>query len=75
MEEAGGVQSIVSQSVGHDWSDLSCAHAQMDLETVGRTEWNKSERGRKISYINAQMWNLENDTDEPVYKAEIESQT
>ena len=29
----------------------------MDLDC--HTEWNKSERGKQISYINAYMWNLE----------------
>ena len=35
------------------------------------TEWSKSEK--QISYINAYMWNLENGTDEPVCRAEIET--
>ena len=26
-EEPGGLQSIESQRVGHDWSDLACTHA------------------------------------------------
>ena len=38
------------------------------------TEWSKSEREKQISYINAYMWNLENGTDEPVCRAEIETQ-
>ena len=25
-EEPGGLQSIVSQRIGHDWSDLACKH-------------------------------------------------
>ena len=27
-EEAGGLQSIGLQRVGHDWSDLACTHSQ-----------------------------------------------
>ena len=38
------------------------------------TEWSKSEREKQISYSNAYMWNLENGTDEPVCRAEIETQ-
>ena len=28
-EEPGGLRSIGSQRVGHDWSDLACVHAQV----------------------------------------------
>ena len=33
-----------------------------------------SGREKHISYINAYMWNPENGTDEPIFKAEIETQ-
>ena len=36
-------------------------------------EWSKPEREKQILYINAYIWNLENGTDEPVCKAEIET--
>ena len=40
------------------------------------TEWNKSEREKQMSYINAYMWNLKKiDIDALIYKAEIETQT
>ena len=45
----------------------------MHLETVIQSEV-KSEREKQISYINAYMWNLENGTDIPVCRAEIETQ-
>ena len=45
----------------------------MHLETVIQSEV-KSEREKEISYINAHMWNLENGTDEPVCREEIETQ-
>ena len=38
------------------------------------TEQSKSEREKQISYINTYMWNLENGTDDPVCRAEIEIQ-
>ena len=72
MEEPGRVQSTVSQSVGQDWSDLACTHAQMALEAVIQSE--VSQKEEENIYINAWMWNLENGTDEPVCKTEIESQ-
>ena len=37
------------------------------------TEWSKSER-EKISHINAHIWNLENDIDEPICKEGMETQ-
>jgi len=39
------------------------------------TDWSKSEREKQISYINAYVRNLENGTDEPIRRAEIETQT
>ena len=32
-EETGGLQSIGSQKVGHDWGDLACAHAHTHTHT------------------------------------------
>ena len=37
-EESGGLQSIGSQRVRHDWSDLACMHAQRKLTAQGR-QW------------------------------------
>ena len=39
------------------------------------TEWSESERERKISYSNAYIQNLENDTEEFIYRAAMEKQT
>ena len=44
----------------------------MDLETVIQSE--VSQREKQISYINAYMWNQKNGIDEPVRRAEIETQ-
>ena len=46
----------------------------VDTSRDCHTEWSKSEREKQISYNNAYMWNLENGTDEPVCRAEIETQ-
>ena len=32
------------------------------------TEWSKSEREKQILYNIVHIWNLENGTDEPIYK-------
>ena len=39
------------------------------------TKQGKSERERQISYDITSMWNLKYDTNEPIYKAEMDSQT
>ena len=44
----------------------------MDTETVIQSE--VSQKEKQISYINAYMWNLEECTDEPVCRAETETQ-
>ena len=41
----------------------------MDGPRDYHTEWSKSDRQRKISYI-TRMWNLKYDTNEPIYKTE-----
>ena len=54
-----------------EWNLVICSN--VDGSRDCRTEWSKSEREKQISYINAYMWNLENGTDEPVCRAEIET--
>ena len=39
------------------------------------TEWSKLEREKQILYINAYTWNLERWYDEPICRAEVETQT
>ena len=46
----------------------------MDGPRDYHTNWSKSDRERQI-YDIIYMWNLENDTNELVYKTEIDSQT
>ena len=31
-EEPGGLESMGSQRVGHDWSDLACTHLVLTIE-------------------------------------------
>ena len=39
------------------------------------TKWIKSERERQIPYDITYMYNIKYDTNEPIYKVEIDSQT
>ena len=49
----------------------------MDGPRDYHTEWNKSDRERQTSYDITYMWNLKkkNETNEFIYKTEIDSQT
>ena len=38
-----------------------------------RTNWSKSYRERQILYDVTYMWNLKNNTDEPIYKTKTDS--
>ena len=55
--------------------ESTCAiYRNMDKPREYHTEWSKSEK--QILHVNAYMWNLEkNSTDEPIFKAEVETQT
>ena len=47
----------------------------LDLEIIIRSEVNKSDRERQMSYDITYMWTLKNDINELIYKTEIDSQT
>ena len=48
----------------------------MDGPRDCHTEWSKSDREREILYDIAYMWNLKrNDTNEHIYKTEMDSET
>ena len=46
----------------------------MDGPRDYHTKWNKSEREKQMSYDITYMWNLKYDTNEFIYKTEIDSQ-
>ena len=46
----------------------------MDGLRDDHTKWSKSERERQISYDIMYMWNLKYDTNDLIYKTEIDSQ-
>jgi len=59
---------LLSHENEWDW----IIYSDVDGPRVCHTEWSKSEK--QILYINAYMWNIENGTDEPIYKAGTEMQ-
>ena len=56
-----------------EWNNAICSN--MDGPRDYHTEWRKSDRGRQISYDITYTWNLKYDTNELIYKTEINSQT
>ena len=50
-------------------------YSNMDGPREYHTQWSKSDWEGQISYDITYMWNLKNNTDESVYKTEIDSQT
>ena len=55
------------------WNNAICSN--MDEPRDYHTKWSKPDRERQISYIITYMWNLKNDTNELIYKTEIDPQT
>ena len=56
-----------------EWNNAMCSN--MDGPKDYYTKWSKSDKERQISYNITYMWNLKNDTNELIYKTEIDSQT
>ena len=57
-----------------EWNNATCSN--MDGPRDYHTKWSKSDRERQISYDITYMWNLKkNDTNELIYKTEIDPQT
>ena len=45
-EESGGLQSMASQRVRHDWSDLACTHREKDLSS-----WDPIMEGAEVFFL------------------------
>ena len=57
-----------------EWNNAICNN--MDGPRDYHTMWSKPDKERQISYDIAYMWNLKkNDTNELIYKTEIDPQT
>ena len=55
-----------------EWHNAICSN--MDEPTDYNTKWSKSYRESQMSYDLNYMWNLKNDTNELIYKREIDLQ-
>ena len=53
-----------------EWNNAFCSN--MDGPRGYHTKWSKPDRERQISYDTAYMWNLKNDTNELIYKTDID---
>ena len=56
-----------------EWNNFICSN--MNATRDYHTKWIKSERERQIPYDITYMYNIKYDTNEPIYKVEIDSQT
>ena len=65
MEYYSAIKRITFQSVLMRW---------MNLEPIIQSEASQKEKN-KLSYINTYIGNLENGTDEPIYRATMETHT
>ena len=55
-----------------EWNNAICSNKWIDLEIVVRSEVSQTEKDKyNITY----MWNLKKDTNELIYKTEINPQT
>ena len=56
-----------------EWNNAICGN--MNGPRDDHTKWSKSGRERQILYAITYTWNLKNNTNESLYKTEIDSQT
>ena len=61
---------LLSHKKEHNWISSD----EVVEPTTYYTKWNESEKERWILYSNAYIWNLENGTEEFIYKAAMEKQ-
>ena len=66
-EEPGGLQSIVSQGVRHNWSDLACMHAQ-----EFPAKWGSRYKKRSSHHSKCNQRNKQRRSTQPILKAQKE---
>ena len=59
-------------AIKKEWKNAICSN--MDGPGDYHTKWSKSDRERQTPYDIAYLWNLKYDTNEFIYKTEIDSQ-
>ena len=60
---------------GHKKNEYLAIWDNMDATRDDHTKWSKSERERQIPHDITYMWNLNYDTNEPIYEREKGSRT
>ena len=71
-EDVVPVHSGILLSHKKEWANAICS--SMDAARDYHTKWSKPERERRIPHDMTYMWNLNYDTNEPIFKKETESQ-
>ena len=71
-EDVVHVYNVILLSHNKEWDNA--IYSNMDGPRDCHTESNMSNRERQTSYDFIYMWNVKNGTNEPIYKAEVESQ-
>ena len=68
----------------HKYNGLPLSHKKEQNNAISgnmvaiwdyHTKWSKSERERQIPFDIPYMWNLKYDTNEPIYEAEIQTES
>ena len=72
-EDVVHIYSEVLLSHKKEWNNAICSN--IDGPRDYYTKWSKSDRERQILYDIIFMWNLKKNTNESIYKTEIDSQT
>ena len=72
-EDVVHIYNGIALSHKKEWNNVICSN--MDGPRHYHTKWSQSEKERQISYDITYMWNLKYDTNELIYKTEIDSQT
>ena len=72
-EEVVHIYNGILLSHKKEWNTAICIN--MDGPRDYHTKWSKSDSERQIPYDITYMWNLKYDTNELIYKTEIDSQS
>ena len=76
MDKEAVVHICNGMLLGHKKEHLWVCSNEVDEPRTYYTEWSKSERGKtNIIYINTYNRNLDRRTDEPIYRAAVETNT
>ena len=75
MDKEDVVHIYIEILLSHEKEQNNAICSNLDTTTDYQTKWSKSERERQIPYNITYVWNLKEDTNEFIYRTEINSQT